>query len=77
MGEENRTWYQTNAYALDIVVFIPSVTVRSMADDIFIEDDLLGRRDLSLGGTTPVPQTATCTANHHCSALVSDVLLTT
>ena len=40
-----------------------------MTDDVFTEDDLLGRRDLRFGGITPAPQTATCTANHHCLTL--------
>ena len=55
---------------LDIALFIPSVTVREMTNDIFTEDDLLETHDLSLGGITPTPQTAT--ANRYCSALVSD-----
>ena len=42
-----------------------SKTVRTMTNDVFAEDDLLGRRDLSLGGITQAPQTTTCTANHH------------
>ena len=66
---ENGAWYQTYAHALDTAAFIPSVTVRSMTNDVFTEDDLLRRRDLSLGGITPAPQTATCTANHHCSSV--------
>ena len=66
-GAENRAWYQTYAHALDIVAFIPSVTIRLMTNDAFTEDDLLGRRDLSLGGITPAPHTATCAANHNCS----------
>ena len=48
------------AHALDITAFIPLVTVSTMTND-----DLLGRRDLSLGGI----QTATCTAKHHCSSV--------
>ena len=40
-----------------------------MINDVFIEDDLLGRHDLSLGRTTPAPQTATGTANHYCSSI--------
>ena len=74
-GEEYRAWYQTYAHALDIAVLIPSVTVRSMTNDVFTEDYVLGRHDLSLGGISPAPQTVTCTANNHCQALVSDVLL--
>ena len=62
-GEENRAWYQTYAHALDIAAFIPSVTLRSMTNDVFTEDDLLGRRFVNLGGITQhhqprhVPQT--------------------
>ena len=62
-GAENRAWYQTYAHALDIAAFIPSVTIRLMANDVFTEDDLLGRRDLSWAGKLqhhkrrPVPQT--------------------
>ena len=33
-----------------------------MTSDVFTEDDLLGRRELSLGRTTPAPQTATVSA---------------
>ena len=55
-------------HALDIAAFIPSVTVKSMTNEVFTEDDLLVIPDLSLGGITPAPQTATCTANHHCSS---------
>ena len=69
VGAENRAWYQTYSHALDIAVFIPSVSIRSMTNDVITEDDLLGRRDLSLGGITPAPQTATCTANHLCSSI--------
>ena len=68
-GEENRAWHPTYAHALDIVAFIPQVTVRSMTNDVFTEDDLTGRRDMSLDGITPAPQTATCSANHHCSSV--------
>ena len=32
-------WYQTYAHALDNAVFIPSVTVKSMTNDVFTEDD--------------------------------------
>ena len=69
MGAENRAWYQMYSHALDIAAFIPSITIRSMTNDIFTEDDLLGRRELSLGGITPASQTATGTANHHCSSV--------
>ena len=33
-GEESRAWYQTYAHALDIAVFITSMTY-----DVFTEDD--------------------------------------
>ena len=56
------------AHALDIEAFI-SVTIKSMTNDVFTQDKLLGRRDLSLGGITPAPQTAICTAIHHCSRI--------
>ena len=68
-GAEKRARYQTYAHALDIAGLIPLVTIRLMTNDVFTEDDLLGRRDMSLGGITPAPQTATCTANHHCSSV--------
>ena len=46
-GEENRAWwYQTYVHALDIAAFIPSATIRLMTNDVFAEDDLLGRCDL-------------------------------
>ena len=69
MGAENRAWYQKYVHALDIVAFIQSITIRSMTNDTFIEDDLLGSRQLSLGGTTPALQTATGTANYTCSSV--------
>ena len=50
---------------LDIAAFILSVTVRFMTNDVFTEDDLLGRRDLSYGGITSASQTATSTSNHN------------
>ena len=55
-------------HALDNVAFIPSVTIR-LRNDIFAEDDLWRRRDLNLGWITQVPQTASCTANRHCSSI--------
>ena len=67
-GAENRAWFQTYAHALDIAAFIPPVTVKSTTNDLFTEDDLLGRPDLSLGGITPAPQTTTCTVNHYSSS---------
>ena len=72
-GVENRAWYQTYAHALDIAAF----SFRSMTNDVFTEDDLLGRRDLSLGGITQhhkprsIPQTTIV------EALVSDIPLAT
>ena len=68
-GAENRAWYEMYSHALDIAAFISSVTIRVMTNDVFTEDNLLGRRDLSLGGITPGPQTTTCTVNHHCSSV--------
>ena len=44
-GAKNRAWYQTYAHALDIAACIPSTTIRSLTNDVFTEDDLLGRRD--------------------------------
>ena len=41
------------AHELDIAAFIPSITIRSMTNDVFTEGDVLGRRELSLGGITP------------------------
>ena len=70
-GEETRAWYQMYAHALDIASFIHFVPVISMTNDLLIQKITLGRRhDLSLGGITPAAQTATCTANHHCSSSV-------
>ena len=61
--------YQMYSHALDIAAFIPLVTIRTITNDIFTEDDLQGKRDLNLGGIIPAPQTVTCTANHHCSSV--------
>ena len=36
-GVDNRAWYQTYVHALDIAAFIPSVTIRSMTNDVFTE----------------------------------------
>ena len=33
-GAENRAWYQMYAHALDIAAFIPSITIRSMTNDL-------------------------------------------
>ena len=63
--------------ALDIAAFIPTVTVRSMTNDVFTEDDLLGRRDLSLGGITPAPKPQSVPQTTIVQALVSDVPLAT
>ena len=79
-GAENRlyfTWYQTYAHALDIAAIIPSVTVKSMTNDVFTGDDLLGRPDFSLGGITPAPQTGPVPQTTIVQASVSDVALAT
>ena len=66
-----RSWNQAYTHVLDKTSFtIPSVTVRTMTNDIFAEDDLLGRRDLSLSRITPAAQTATYTATTIVQALV-------
>ena len=35
VGEDSRARHQTYAHVLDIAAFIPPVTVRSMANDVF------------------------------------------
>ena len=63
-GQKKRAWYQTHMHALDIASFIPLVTVSSMTNDVFKEDDLLQHHK-----PRPVPQTTIV------QALVSDVPL--
>ena len=65
-GRKKRAWYQMHTHALDIASFIPSVTVSSMTNDVFTEDDLLQHHK-----PRPVPQ------NTIVQALVSDVPLAT
>ena len=45
-GKKIEPGITTFAQALDITAFIPSVAVRSMTNDVFTEDDLMGRCDL-------------------------------
>ena len=42
-GEDNTAWYQMYAHVLNIAAFIPTVSIRTMTNDIFREDDLTGK----------------------------------
>ena len=48
-GEEKKAWYQRYAHAIDVMSFIPSVTVRMMINKIFAEDDLLAKTRFEFG----------------------------